>query len=191
MQRHERGQTLAELTVVLAILGIVVTTGTVGVSSMRRRVALTAATSAIRADMQRARTLAIAQDRSFAIKFRDAGDTWTWTLYRDGDGDGVRNDDINRGIDKPAQRTRRFLPPARIGLPSGPVPDPFNGGLLNSRSPIRFTASGLCSFSRSGEASNGSLVMTNGPDAVVMQIHGATARITVLRWNGSRWRTGV
>ena len=191
MQKLQRGQTLAELTVVLAILGIVVATGTAGVGATRRRIALTAATSAIRADMQRARTLAIAQDRHFGIKFRDAGATWTWTLYRDGDGDGVRNDDIQRGIDKPVQRTRHFLPPARVGIPDGRVPDPFGNGLLSSRSPIRFTASGLCSFSRSGEASNGSFVMTNGPDAVVMQIHGATARITVLRWYGKRWETGV
>jgi hypothetical protein len=112
-------------------------------------------------------------------------------VYEDGDGDGVRNDDITTGIDRPLDRARVFqYRPVRIGVPSAPIPDPSTGQPLYLRLPVRFGTSQLCSFSRSGEATNGSVVLTDGQSATIIRISGRSALVNVLRWNGSRWVTG-
>lgn len=192
MNRYlQRGQTLVELTVVTSIMGLLALGGTMAVDNAKRRVALAGATSVLRADFQRVRMLAIAHDRNIAIRFRDEGNGWSWAAYEDGDGDGVRNDDIDKGVDKRVGILNRLQLPARIGVPPGKLPDPFDSQPLSSRPPVRFGASSLCSFSRTGEATNGSVVLTDGKDAVVLQVQGLSARINVHRWRGGKWVSGV
>jgi prepilin-type N-terminal cleavage/methylation domain-containing protein len=190
MGRKEKGQTLVELIAVVAILGMMATVGTSSMLSARRNIALAAGTAELRALLQRTRLTAITHDRNVAIRFRPVGALWSWTVYEDGDGDGVRNDDITKGIDFAIVPQRIFqFPPVRIGVPSAPVIDPMNGQLLGLRLPVRFGTSQLCSFSRVGEATNGSVVLTDGERATIIRIDGHTARIDVLRWDGKKWKT--
>lgn len=190
---HQKGQSLIELLIVLAIIGIVCAVGMSAVESVQRRVALNSATSELRAIIMYVRTLAIARDRNVAIRFRNEQRAWTWTVYEDGDGDGVRNDDISKGRDRRILPTRTFqYGPAGIGLPSSSVPDPLAGGRpLTERSPVRFNASMLCSFTRKGEVTNGSVVLSDGRGANILRVHGTSGRIQVLRWNGTVWKSGV
>jgi len=191
MTRKQKGQTLLELIVAVSILGIVGATGTSALTRARRDIALAAGTAELRALFQRVRLLAVMHDRNIAIRFRPVGDLWNWTIYEDGDGDGVRNDDITRGTDVQLERTRLFqYKPVRIGVPLVPVTDPTNGQLLSLRLPVRFGASQLCSFSREGEATNGSVVLTDGEKATIIRINGRSAWITVMKWNGTKWSTG-
>ena len=190
--QHQKGQSLLEALVVLAILSSVAVTGINVIESVKRRVALRAATSDLRAGFHYVRSLAVARDRNVAIRFRGDGNAWTWAVYEDGDGDGVRNDDISKQIDRELQMPRRFQHAAAgIGLPAGSIPDPMNGGKLADRPPVRFNASMLCSFSRLGEVTNGSVVISDGIDAVIVQSHGRSGRVSVLQWNGKKWTTGV
>jgi hypothetical protein len=105
----------------------------------------------------------------------------------------VRNDDINKGTDREIIPPRNFQHgPAGIGLPSGKVPDPMAPGqTLGARSPVRFNTSMLCSFTRQGEVTNGSVVVSDGTNATIVRVHGTTGRIQVWRWNGNGWRAGV
>ena len=188
---RQQGQSLTELIVVVALIGIFAGVTVSPVTQARQRVALIAGTSELRATFQYVRTLAIAHDRNVAIRFRQDGDGWTWAIYEDHDGDGVRNDDISRGVDRIVGKAHRFEhKPARIGVPAGRLPDPFASGFLDGRSPVRFGTSSLCSFSRAGEATNGSIVLTDGIRAVMLRVNGASARISVLRWDGRRWKEG-
>jgi len=47
------------------------------------------------------------------------------------------------------------------------------------------------SFSRNGEVTNGSVVLSDGTHANIVRVHGTSGRIQVLRWNGNVWKTGV
>jgi hypothetical protein len=180
-----------ELLVVVSLLGFFVVLGNSSLTQARRNVALLAGTSELRSLFQRVRMLAVSHNRNVAIRFRPAGEAWSWTVYEDGDGDGVRNDDINKGIDFQVGRPRLFqYYPVRIGVPSQPVVDPMNGQLLSLRLPVRFGNSQLCSFSRDGEATNGSIVLTDGESATIIRIGGTSALINVLRWNGRSWSSG-
>lgn len=192
MTRNQKGQTLIEMVVVLSLIGGVAAMGTSAMTRAKHDIALAAGTSELRALFQRVRMTAVSHDRNVAIRFRPVGDLWSWTIYEDGDGDGVRTDDINRGVDFAVDRPRVFqFRPVRIGVPSGPVIDPTNGQLLSLRLPVRFGTSQLCSFSREGEATNGSVVITDGERATIIRVGGTSALITVLRWNGKKWTTGV
>lgn len=188
----QKGQSLAELTVVVALIGSVTLVSTAAIDSVKRTMALTAATSEMRANFMYVRSLAIAHDRNVAIRFRDEGSVWTWAVYEDGDGDGVRNADISTGIDRELMPPKKLqIAPARIGYPNTPIPDPFAEGTLDKRPAIRFGAPMLCSFGRKGEATNGSIVLTDGKHVSVLRIQGTAARINVYRWNGKKWRMGV
>jgi len=194
MTRNEKGQSLVEMLFTLSILGSVALTGLTVVTQARRAYALASATSELRGLFQRIRMTAIVRDRNVAIRFRPVdGDAWSWSVYEDGDGDGVRNDDITRGVDRLIEKPRVFQhAPIRIGVPATPVPDPTAPGqLLSLRLPVRFGTSLLCSFSRMGEATNGSVVLTDGRGATVIRVLGTSARVNVLRWDGKKWTTGV
>jgi len=192
MKRNERGQTLIELLTVLSLIGIVTAIGTSMTTRARTTIALAAGTSELRALFQRVRMIAVSHDRNVAIRFRPEGDLWSWSIYEDRDGDGVRNDDIARGVDVLLERPRLFqYRPVRIGVPSEPIPDPATGQPLSLRLPVRFGTSQLCSFSRAGEATNGSVVLTDGRNVTIVRITGTSAWISVLRWNGTKWITGA
>ena len=192
MRRHQQqGQTLIEVMVAVSMIGLITMAAAGLVNSATRRNALSAATSELRALLVHTRSVAIAHDRNVAIRFQPAASGgWSWSLYEDGDGDGVRSDDIRRNVDRLIQPPRTLLSRAAgIGLPAGAVPDPLADGLLSLRLPIRFSAM-LCSFSRLGEATNGSFVLSDGSDAVVIRVHGTSGRVSVLRWNGQLWKSG-
>lgn len=189
----QKGQSLMELLVATAIVGSLVLVTHEAVETGRRRAALTAAVSDFRATVMYVRTMAITRDRNVAIRFtQESGGRWSWAVYEDGDGDGVRNDDIQKLVDRRI-RTRRDIQymPARIGVPDAPVSDPMNSSSLQARPPVRYGASMLCSFSRHGEVSNGSVVLTDGERAAIVRTYGATGRIAVLRWDGKQWRLGA
>jgi len=194
MTRNEKGQSLVEILFTLSILGCVLTTGLTVMNHARRVYALASGTSELRALFQRVRLTAVTRDRNVAIRFRPVdGDAWSWSVYEDGDGDGVRNDDITRGVDRLIEKPRLFQhAPVRIGTPAETIPDPTAPGQsLAMRLPVRFGTSLLCSFSRKGEATNGSVVLTDGRGATVIRVGGTSARVNVLRWNGKAWTTGV
>lgn len=192
MHRRQSGQTLAEVLVAVAVLGLFAAISIPPMEQARRRMTLLAATAELRATFQQARMLAVARDRNVALRFDQSGGRWTWSVYEDGDGDGVRNNDIQQRIDRRVGPPHRFEhEPARIGVPKKALPDPFDAGrTLAMRSPVRFGPSGLCSFSRAGEASNGSMVLTDGENAAIVRVNGGSARVSVLRWNGREWKEG-
>lgn len=189
---RQSGQSLVELVAAGTVIGIMLLMTVGALDTARRSTTLLAATSELRSIFQHVRALGIAHDRNVGVKFSPDGDDWTWTVYEDGDGDGVRSDDILRGTDRCIRQPRRFQHrPAHIGIPETEYPDPLAPGRsLSHRLPVRFGRSTLCSFSRRGEATNGSIVLTDGDRAVVLRVDGRSGRIAVYRWRGARWVEG-
>ena len=190
-----RGYSLMELLTVLAILSTIVTITVPAFASHRRRTALRAASAEIRAAFHLTRSRAIARNVNCAMKFVLLAGEWHYAVYEDGDGDGVRNDDIAKGKDPLVERPRILFPESRIvtaGLLPETIRDPDGDPLPPSKSPIAFNSSTLCSFSPAGEATPGTIYLTDrGRDLYAIRVYGATAKIRVLRYDRLKRKWGV
>ncbi|HEY0590723.1 MAG TPA: GspH/FimT family pseudopilin [Thermoanaerobaculia bacterium] len=185
MSRHSPGITLVELMIVVAIVGILATIAVPAFGTLRKKSAIRAAVHEIRAVIRLGRSRAIARGMNSAVKFQKIGPAWHYALVDDMDGDGVRNDDIKKGIDRVLLPYREVLSPGSevaIALPSFPVLDPDTSKPIEKdASPVRFNASTLCSFGPNGGGTAGSIFLTNREhDVAMVRVTGATGRVRAI-----------
>lgn len=194
MSRRFAGFSLIELLTVIAIVGLVVLVAVPAFGKMRRRAALVAAASELRSAFHLTRSLAIARNVNCGMKFTLLHGRWHFAVYEDGDRDGVRNDDIKKGIDKLVRRPRTVFREGGIvdiGLLDIPVKDPDGDTLAPNKSPVAFNKSAICSFSPYGESTPGTIYLTDGGrDLWAVRVYGTTAKMRVLRYDRStrKWR---
>ena len=192
MRRHsERGLTLIELLIGIAIIGMIASVTFPSMLNLQRRAAARNAMSEIRAIFFAARMRAIARSHNCGVKFTSASDGWHYAVYDDGDGDGVRNDDITSGVDPLVQSSRRVLAAeerrATIGLLPIKMVDPDGDPLLPTKSPVNFNNSTICSFTPLGESTPGTIYITDSMSQLyAVRVRSDSARIRVLRWNNGR-----
>ena len=198
MPESERGFQLVQLIVGLAVF--MATTAVVVPPLLRiadgSRVRLAA--GELTSVLHLARSHAIRHNCRVGVKFRTAGEgRVSWTLYRDGNGDGVRNRDIDTGVDPPLGLPRTLIRlgrHVRFGFPPGPPPrDPGDPRRRMRRlhDPIRFNLSDIASFGPLGGSTPGSLYLTDGRSHLVaVRVFGRTGKIKVIRWDAAedRWR---
>ena len=190
-----RGLTSLELVVVLAALGALVTATATGAFQLQSALAVRSAAAEVSAAFVRARAHALTKGLTVALKFRRDGGRWEWALYRDGNGNGVRNAEIVSGVDRSLGLAIVWpRSDVRPGILRGtPVPDPGSPGSSLDRldDPIRFGTSDLCSFSPLGESSPGSVYLWDGRDRMaVVRVFGRSAKVRTLFYHrGERtWR---
>jgi hypothetical protein len=156
-----------------------------GMMQFSRVVSIHSATAETTVAFYRARAYAIARNRNVGLKFRKNGPRWEWALYGDGNGNGIRSSDIERGVDRylgaayPWDRNDVF-PAIMTGVR---VPDPGSPGHYLDRvdDPIRFNSSDICSFSPMGESTPGSVYLWDGHDRMgAVRVFGGTAKIRTL-----------
>jgi type II secretory pathway pseudopilin PulG len=198
MPRHSRGFQLVELVVVLALTALVAMISIPSLlrasSELRLRLAAYELVGVLRA----ARSFAVLRSANVAVKFRTGADgKVTFAVYRDGDGDGVLNRDIDSGVDPQVAPPRPLtylgggvdfgFPP---GMPPRDPADPTHR-LDHLEDPIRFNSSDLASFSSLGESTPGSLYLTDRDRRLsVVRLYGRTAKVRVLEYDFDRqlWR---
>ena len=154
---------------------------------VNRAMKLRGAASFIGGYLQRARLEAVTRSRPVGVRFREAEDDWRLGLYVDGNGNGIRNADIDAGIDRPLDAELAFAarcPSVRIARQAG-VPD-VNG--IAGGEAVRFGASRIATFDSDGTSSSGSLYLTDGRTQLAVTVTPATGRIRVRRWDR---RTGT
>lgn len=185
-KRRELGYALMEMITAAAIIGLFAVAAAPAFASLQRRAALRAASSELRAIFRLARSRAIARNANCGIRFFKVGGEWQFGMYDDGDRDGVRKEDIAKGIDRLIGRPRVVLPESRsvaIGLPSQSIKDPAGAPLSPSSSPVKFNASAICSFSPLGESTPGTIYMRDREGEVyAVRVYGASAKVRVLRY---------
>lgn len=186
MRRNEKGFQLVEMLVVLALLGVILTFGVPPVMRLAAGLRLQLAADELMATLRSARWQAIRLGIHVAVKFRPEPDgRATYAVYRDGDGDGVLNKDIARGVDRavePPRRVQQLGRDIRFGFPDRPAREPGSRKLLRPEDdPIRFNQSDLASFGPLGTSTPGSLYLTDGRGRLVaVRVFGRTGKVKVI-----------
>jgi prepilin-type N-terminal cleavage/methylation domain-containing protein len=188
----QQGFTLMELLTVIAIAGVILACAVPNWLAMRRRVAVRMAAAEIRSILHKTRSRAIARSDNAGVKFIQTGTDWQYAIYDDGDGDGVRNDDIGRGTDRLVAPPRHLWQQpqlAAIALPPTAITDPDGTKLAAGTSPVRFGVSRICSFSPLGAATPGTIYLTDSAGMLyAVRVYGASAKIRLLRYDALRRR---
>jgi type II secretory pathway pseudopilin PulG len=187
--KRERGFQVADLIVALAIFGIGVVVGVPQLLRITADLRVRLAAEEVIGALRQARSLAVRSNAEVALHFVTGprGDV-TFTLYRDGDHDGVTNADIRAGRDPqiaPEGRLEHVGGEVRIGLPARPVRDPGDPEtFLNAGDPIRFNRSDLASFGPLGTATPGSVYLTDGGSHLaVVRVLGGSGRVRFLLYD--------
>jgi hypothetical protein len=151
------------------------------------------AARAVAGEFGRARMEALRRASAVAVKVMQVGERGCLQQFADGNGNGVLQRDIDRGVDV-ALSPPVWLDDLARGVSfrlNQPVADIGGGGVLVAGAdPLRTGASPLVSFSPSGTTSTGTVYLAGreGPQFAVRML-GATGRLRVLRYDatGRRW----
>lgn len=197
MRASETGFSLPEALVVLAITSLLLTIAVPPFFDLAGDFRVRLAAEDLTGTLRLARSYAVRYSANVAVRFeRSEEGLVTFTLYRDGDGDGVLNRDIDSGVDPQLVAPRQLAHLGRgvgFGFPPGPAPrDPGSPHRrVRKDDPIRFNDSDLASFGPLGTSTPGSLYVTDGRRRLaVVRVFGRTGKVRILRYDFEKdeWR---
>lgn len=193
--RGEAGLSLVEASLALALLALLVLASAPLLAATLSRGRVASAAMEMAGAFARLRAQAIAEHRRVGLVFRKGGGPPAFAVYADGDGDGVRSDDIASGRD-PLLEAPRDLPSRYDGIDfrlldvAVPEVPPQSGAIAPGADPIRFGPSDIVTFTPSGTATGGTVFVSDGRDTVcAVVLYGKTGRIRTFRLDRSdlRW----
>ncbi len=196
--RFRSGFSLVELLVVFALLMLLATLSISPLHRAVRSLRLRQAASELVGALRLAQSFAIRHSANVAVRFGvEPKGGVNFSLYRDGNGNGVKNADIRAGIDPKIDGPRRLGGLGfglRFGFPPGIRPtDPGDPSHRLDRldDPVRFNDSDLASFDPLGGATPGSLYLTDGHQGLAaIRVLGRSGRVRVLTYKAAtgRWK---
>jgi prepilin-type N-terminal cleavage/methylation domain-containing protein len=186
----ERGFSLVEMIVVVAILMV----GTAIAAPMLRAYSVEAQLIGVgkkfKMSFLRARSIAAKRNTYTAIRFDQRPDGVYYSLYVDGNINGVDAADIAKGIDSLIEGP--FLlttgaPDVRVAVDPGTPAIPPDSGFLSIGDAIRFGRSDTLSFSPLGTATPGTFYLAGVGAQAAVRVTPATARVRIMVCRGGRW----
>jgi prepilin-type N-terminal cleavage/methylation domain-containing protein len=185
-----RGFSLVELILVVALF---VVAAAVSLPVFRAHTAeahLVGAGQAFRSQFRRARSMAVRGNAYTAIRFESGPEGDVYSIYTDGNGNGVRSAEIRSGIDRLVEGPFPLTggaPSVRVGfLPGVPAVPPARG--LLSGDPIRFGRADMLSFSPLGTATPGTFYLAGDGVQAAVRVTPGSARVRLMIWRGDPWR---
>jgi hypothetical protein len=136
--------------------------------------------------LQRTRMEAVSRHADAALQFEAEDRTYRYAVYLDGNGNGVRRAEVDRGIDRqihaPERLSDRFRAVDFGALPGLPAVDP--PGPAPGTDPVRLGTTDSVTFTPLGTATPGSLyVLGAGRLQYVIRVFGETGKTRILRFN--------
>jgi hypothetical protein len=124
-----------------------------------------------------ARVQAVARGAAMGLRFDRESGAITFSVFQDGNGNGIRSADIASGVDRlvePPTALARDFPGADIGLaPESPVSEPIQIGPTD-----------LLTFTPTGTSTSGTIYISDRAGSQwAVRILGATGRTRVLRYD--------
>ena len=191
---HSRGFSFSEISAVLAIVGLMSAMSLPALSRFANNASFRGACNEVAHLLVMARDRAILKGQETALRWVASGGDLVFTMYEDGNKNGVLADDIRRGVDKPVYgpfSLRGKYPGIAFAFVAGfAAPDPSGNPIGNLGDPVRLGNSNMCSFSPFGKASPGTIYVSNGATRqAAVRITPASGRIQVLEWTGptTKW----
>ena len=185
---HHPGFTILELLFTIAIAGtlaaIAVPQGLRALDDFRTR----AAARYLAQRIADARFSAIRRSASHGLRFEAAASDYRVSMVVDGNGNGLRTTEIQRGIDRPLTEPESLgwhFPDVTFGILEG-VPD-ADGRAAGGTDGVRVGSSKLLSMNPDGTSSSGTLyVHGRERSQYAVRVFGATGRVRVLKYDHVR-----
>lgn len=180
------GYGLVELLIVLVVATVLFATALPRVAATVHEHRLRGAALHLRGLFRQVRARAAAESRYIGIVFDEVDGDPEYSIYADGNGNGIRRADILAGIDvriREPYRISETFPGVRYGtLPAG-AEEPFFPGLRIGRSKI-------VSFSPIGASTSGTVFLSNQYRLLYcVVVLGSTGRVRVARYRGDGWES--
>lgn len=171
------------------VLGLLATIAALATPSMLRGLDAARGTSAARhiAGLARlTRAQAARRSVSTGLRFERDGDDYDYAIYVDGNGNGLRSQDVRRGLDPaitPVERLGDRFPGVTIGLAPG-VSGFTDGGVMEQGAgAVRLGTSDTLTFTPIGTARGGTIfVRSREGRQYAVRVLGATGRTQILEF---------
>jgi type II secretory pathway pseudopilin PulG len=189
--RRARGFTLIDMLLVLALMTLFTLLAVPPLLRAAGQSRVRLAAGELRAALAHARLLAVRHSAHVGVKLLPGeGGRVRYGVFRDGDGDGVRTDDIASGVDPAMEPLHELTEMGRgvgLGFPPGRAPrDPGDPRRRLDRldDPIRFNNSDIASFGPLGDSTPGTLYVTDGVHHLAaVRVYGRTGRMRTLLYD--------
>ncbi len=143
--------------------------------------------------LQQSRAEAIVRSTAVGWQFVATPEGYQYAPYADGNGNGVRSQDILQSIDAQIGPVER-LPDRFAGIDFGAMPAlpaVDSGGTAPGADPIRLGASHILTFTPLGTSSSGSLYLRGRRDIqYAICAYGVTGKVRIVKYNAGTRRWG-
>jgi len=180
---YDRGVTVVEILFTLALATTVVS---VAIPSTRDAIdELKTATAAryVAGRLAEARVKAVARSACVGLRFEQAGNDYRYASYADGNGNGIRSQDITLGLDLPLggkELLQDKFPNVTFGLMNSyPDADNVSGSGTDG---VRIGTARIATMSPDGTATAGTLYLHGRRSQFAVRILGTTGRMRVLQY---------
>ena len=186
LSKAQSGYSLLELLLVLTIFGILAGISVPQLLATLDDYRASGAARYVSARIQRTRMEAINRSTAVAVQFLQDVDGYSFAVYADGNGDGVRTQDIRDAVDLQVGTVDHLsnnFAGVEFGLLAG-LPAVDAGGAPPGTDPVKLGAGNILSYSPLGTSSSGSLYLRGrGHTQYVVRVFGDTGRVRILKFN--------
>jgi Tfp pilus assembly major pilin PilA len=186
----ERGRTLIEMMVAAGFVSVLAVFTVRQVRAYAADAHLLGAAYVFKGEFRKAYSMATRGNVYTAIRFEDKAAIPRYSIYRDGNLNGVRKEDIVKGIDTRVAGPF-FLdaraPGVRVGINPGTPAIPPDRGVLDVSDPIKFGSSDMLSFSPFGTATPGTFYLAGESSQAAVRVTPGTARVRLMVCRNGRW----
>lgn len=171
-----------EVTLAVALVAVLLGLSLPALTARGDAVQLLAAARHVASEVARARALAVRRGATVGLQFLPEEDGFRVQTYVDGNGNGVRQTDIARGIDEAVDaelRLRDRFPGVRAAR--DPAVPPIGPASVSTGGPVRFGSGTTLTVSPLGTATGGTIYLRGrGGGQAAVRVLGATGRVRVL-----------